>query len=139
MVERVRAFIIDDDPRVRGFLKLLMTRRQYEVVEYPRALPCQVCRNEPGVTCADLIICDVSMPGLKGTDFVSHQVFVGCKCENIALMSGQWRAEDLRLARRLGCRIFPKPFALGEVEGWLDQCEQRIHPDRLLADRIPGS
>ena len=139
MVAELRAFIIDDDPGIRSFLSMLLKRRGYEVHEFPRGVPCEVCRNKPGRTCTDVVICDVCMPGVRGTEFVRRQQFIGCQCKNVALMSGQWRQAELRQARQLGCQIFNKPFQLGEIDAWLDECELRIDPDRVLTDLVPGN
>jgi hypothetical protein len=49
-------------------------------------------------------------------------------------MSAAWADAQLEQAKRLGCRIFRKPFQIKELNEWLDECEKRIDPNRKLAD-----
>ncbi len=138
MREKIRAFVIDDDSGVRNVMSLLLKRKGYEVIEFHEALPCSACRNSPGKTCADLILCDVCMPGINGLEYVHNQMLIDCKCENIALMSANWSKADLEHAWKLGLQTFHKPFAWAELDDWLNQCERAINLDRTLADQVPG-
>ncbi len=49
-------------------------------------------------------------------------------------MSGDWAEFDLEYAQELGCHIFHKPFNLIEMLAWLDECIEKIHPERKLSD-----
>jgi hypothetical protein len=51
-------------------------------------------------------------------------------------MSGNWPTEDEAIARKLGCKIFNKPFNMSEMEEWLDYVEKNINLDRELSNSI---
>jgi hypothetical protein len=79
------------------------------------------------------------MPKMTGLEFVRQQSVRGCKgiMKHKAVMSGSWSAEELRLAKSLGCKIFYKPMDIQELMDWLKECEQTISSERKLVD-LPG-
>jgi CheY-like chemotaxis protein len=132
MDTKIRAMVFDDDAEIRSVLVKIMEERGYEVLAFARASVCQMCRCPEGHMCADLTICDVSMPGLRGVEFLEHQTKRGCRNKNVALMSAYWSASDRRRTTGLGCQVFQKPFSIGELTNWLDDSEKTIHPNRVL-------
>ncbi len=72
------------------------------------------------------------MPLLQGLDFVEALLGKRCHVPHLALMSGTWSPADRTRAKRMGCQVFAKPFAIEEIEGWLATVETRISPDRGL-------
>jgi DNA-binding response OmpR family regulator len=132
-----RAFIFDDDADIRIILKEVLKQRGYEVLGFNRAALCQTCLCPQGQMCADIMISDVSMPNLTGVQFAQHQRMVGCRNENIVLMSGAWTEECLTQARALGCSVLHKPFMIDELTAWVDKFEKRSDPNRALVDWFP--
>ncbi len=47
-------------------------------------------------------------------------------------MSTTWSEADWQYARKLGCRLFGKPFDLKEMLEWLVDCSKKIDADRKL-------
>ena len=136
---RLRAFVFDDDSQIRSLLWTLLDRRGYEVFTFPDPGLCPLyllheCQCSDGQACTDIIISDMNMPDVKGLDFVEAQMEKGCKCRNIALMSGDWSESDLLRAKSIGCRVFFKPFLIEPVDQWLDEVEKTTDPERKLAD-----
>ena len=129
---KIRAMVFDDDAQIRSVLVKIMEERGCEVLAFARASVCQMCRCSEGHMCADLTICDVSMPGLTGVEFLEHQSRRGCRNKNVALMSGYWSASDRRRTTGLGCQVFQKPFSISELTSWLDDSEKTIDPNRVL-------
>jgi hypothetical protein len=78
------------------------------------------------------------MPNITGLEFVENQIKKGCKVKNVALISGAWSESDLEYTQRLGCQPFHKPFTIDEINEWLDECENKINPNRLLSDWFQG-
>ena len=129
---KVRAFIFEDDHFLREFLRRFLEARGYEVFTFAYPTNCEACPCRPNHVCADIILSDVKMPQLTGIAFMEHLHQQGCKITNTALMSGEWSDSDLHRAQALGCRIFTKPFNMEKIDRWLDECETRIDPTRLL-------
>jgi len=136
---RIRVFVFDDDQTIRSILWRLLDGRGYEVFTFPDPAFCPLhlatgCPCPEDQACADIIISDINMPNVTGLEFVENQMKKGCKVKNVALMSGAWSDSDLEYARRLGCQALHKPFTLEEINTWLDVCEKKIDPNRVLSD-----
>jgi DNA-binding response OmpR family regulator len=135
----LRAFIFEPDEIVREFLQLVLDRRGYEVFAFERAGVCAMahearCPSPPGRPCADIIIADVNRYGFPSFQILQHIAHGNCKVPNIAVMSGNWLDMHRGYARTFDCQIFDKPFYASALRSWLDECEQRIDPDRNLYD-----
>lgn len=52
------------------------------------------------------------------------------------MMSGNWPKEDMTIAKKLGCKVFNKPFTISEMDEWLDDVEKNIDLDRELSNAI---
>ena len=137
MATPIKAFVFDDDENIRSMLVDLLKQRGYEVQAFARADVCRTCPCPRGQMCADIIIANVSLPNLSGIQFVQHQKMVGCRNENILLISAAWTEEKIRQARALGCYVLHKPFIFDDLMPWLNEGEQRIDPDRTLLDWYP--
>jgi len=136
---RKRAFVFDDEQAIRHLLGVILRARGYEVLDFSDPGLCPLyhateCRCSQDQACGDLIISDINMPTIDGLEFVRKQKEIGCKIQNVALMSGAWTAAQLESARQLGCTVFHKPFTLEAIEEWLDRCEKNLSTDRVLAD-----
>ncbi len=134
-----RVFVFDDDDEVRSLVSSILQNRGYEVYDFPepgscplfldRECPCPVNR-----TCGDIIITDIDMPNVSGLEFIENQIKRGCKVKIFGVMSGSWSDSALKHAGELGAKIFKKPIAIGELIGWLDQCEKVLNSNRKLWD-----
>ncbi|HEC97254.1 MAG TPA: response regulator [Nitrospirae bacterium] len=137
----LRAFIFDDDERIRSLLSIILERRGYKVLAFPDPTYFSLysdteCSCPPGHVCGDILITDNNMPSMKGLEFIRNRMQNGCRgiVQNKAVMSGIWTALDLAYAKSLGCRIFEKPFMIEEIHKWLDECEKRMDTTRKLID-----
>lgn len=136
---KLRALVFEGDEVIRTTLRQILERRGYQVFTFshPGLCPLHVapeCLSPPNHVCADIIISDVDMPHVNGLAFVESQLKKGCKIENIAIMSAGWYDSDFRLARNLGCHTLDKPFDFFKLTNWLEECEKKINPKRLLFD-----
>ena len=134
-----RALIFDDQQEIRQILWSLFDRRGYEVFTFPHPGSCPLSEEKPcpcsiEESCTDIILSDMNMPVKNGLDFLEEQLSKGCKCKNLALMSGDFADEDILRAESLGIKIFEKPFKLAEISNWLDQTEHNIDAKRKLSD-----
>jgi len=129
-----KAFVFDDNSEMRSAIAATLEFHGFEVVAFPRGALCSRCRVPTGSACADVLLTDVSMPGVTGLEFVVHQAMVGCgvPLENMGLISATWPRTDRSRIEAFGCRTFSKPYAADELAQWLSDCKARIDPDRIL-------
>lgn len=71
---------------------------------------------------------------MNGMDYIEDQMSGGCRCNNIALISGDWNSEMINRAGKAGIKVFEKPFKIFELNGWLDDAEKKIASGRILSD-----
>jgi CheY-like chemotaxis protein len=110
-----RILIIDDDAEVRALMRLTLERAGFEVAE--------ARDGEEGVQAfrqqaADLIFCDVFMPGKDGLEVIQElrRDFPGVKV--IAMSGGGYRGTMalLDVARHLGAiEALSKPFSVTDA------------------------
>jgi len=136
---KIRALIFDDSEIIRDLLTRLLEKRGYEVFGFEDPALCVLhqagrCLCPSDQLCSDIIISDINMYTVSGLELVDELLRNGCQVKNIALMSGSWLDFHKFYARKLGCKTFTKPFGIGEVEDWLQECEKRIEPNRKLSD-----
>jgi DNA-binding NtrC family response regulator len=134
-----RVLIFEDNDGLRSSLKHLLGELGYEVFTFSNPGLCpvynSVCHNCPlDHACADIIISDIDMPTQNGLELMKDRKQMGCKTKYRALMSGGWTDSKLKYAQELGCRVFHKPFDLKEMLQWLDDCSERIDPERKLSN-----
>ena len=129
---RVRSLVFDDDEAVRALLVWILESRGHEVFAFDHPSLCDQCRCYSDERCADIIVSDVGMPRHTGVEFLENQARRGCRARFAALMSGGWSEDDLQRADGLDCKVFRKPLDLDAVGEWLDECERRIDPGRML-------
>lgn len=141
---RPRVLIFEDNDILRSALHYILIERGYEVFTFSAAAGCPVSESLNHIcpadhACADIIISDVNMPTITGLEFIKQRQQKGCKVKYRALMSGDWTDSDLKTAKQLGCHIFQKPFDLKELLKWLEECVNKINPERKLSDMITKS
>ena len=134
-----RVLIFDDDETIRRILWGFFDDRRYEVFTFPHPKSCDLvdiktCSCPVTYACADIILTDLNMPFIKGMDFLENQKKKGCKVRNMALMSGDLDKEISDRAKRLGIKLFEKPFGLKELEEWVEMAEKQIPEERHLYD-----
>jgi DNA-binding NtrC family response regulator len=138
---RSRVLIFEDNDILRSTLKFILNERGYEVFTFSDPIMCSVYdsvnHNCPvDHACADIIISDVDMPTKTGLEFIKERQQKGCKVKYRALMSGGWTDSDLKYAQELDCYIFHKPFNIKKMLKWLDDCVEKINPERKLSDLL---
>ncbi len=127
--EKIRAIVLDDDSVIRNLIYDILKDRGYEAHASSEPLFCPVyldseCSCSVEHFCTTIIITDINMPNMTGLEFIEHQKSMGCKVQNVAVMSGRWTNEELEHAKRLDCHMLKKPFKIDELEKWLNECEK---------------
>ena len=136
-----RVLIFEDNDSLRSTLNKLLEELGYEVFVFSNPGLCPVYDSVNhnctlNHACADIIISDVNMPSKTGLELIKDRQQKGCKVKYRALMSGDWTDFDLKYAQDLGCHIFHKPFDIRIMLKWLDDCVEKIKPDRKLSDLL---
>lgn len=139
---KIRAMVIDDDHVMRDLICDILENRGYEAHASSDPLSSPVyldseCPCPIEHICTTIIITDINMPYMTGFEFLEHQNSMGCKVQNVAVMSGRWTNEDIEHIERLGGQMFKKPFKIDELEKWLDECEKKLDHNSKLSD-MPG-
>ncbi len=139
---KTRAIVLDDDDILRDLIYDILKNRGYDAHASSEPLFCPVyldseCPCSDEHICTTIIITDINMPNMTGLEFIEHQKSMGCKVQNVAVMSGKWTDEEREHAKRLGCHMFKKPFKINEIEKWLDECEKKLDHNGKLSD-MPG-
>jgi CheY-like chemotaxis protein len=134
---KLRVLVFDDDPAVCAILGLLLERYGCEVMTYANPSMCplvasELCRCGSGRSYADLIISDLEMPEMSGLDLVGRLDENGCKVPHVMLISGMWSNRELAVARQRDCHVMHKPFTVGTLYAWVDECARSIDPNRVL-------
>jgi CheY-like chemotaxis protein len=138
-----RVLIFEDNDILRSTLKMLLVEKGYEVYSFsnPGMCPQYYASKHSCLldnSCSDIIISDVNMPVESGLEFLRNRLDWGCKIQFRALMSADWTESDLQCAKRIGCKVFHKPFDLEDFFGWLDNCRKLIKKHRGLSDWSAG-
>ncbi len=136
---KVRAIVLDDNNTVRTVISDILKDRGYEVFNSsePTFSPVYLdskCPCSGEYLCANIVITDINMPNMSGLEFIEYQKSMGCKIQNIAVMSGKWSDEEREHAKKLGCYTINKPFKISEIKKWLDACESELNTNCKLSD-----
>jgi len=105
--------LVDDDPGVRYALTEVMRDRGYRVIAVdsgPRALAAL-----EGGEAFDVVVTDLSMPGMDGIELVS-QIAARAPALPVILLSAHGSDNLVRIASNRGaCRCLSKPFDIDEI------------------------
>ena len=125
-----RTLIIDDEPSILQTLAHALHERGHETIAAASTGECPLlcdgeCLCRDGEVCANFLVIDQNLPGVKGLDFVEHLDRKGCKIppENRAIMSAFLDLDELARADRLRCKVLHKPVTFTKLNLWLDEFE----------------
>jgi len=130
---KYRIVIFDDEEMMRKLLKAFFEDVGYEVFTFEHPGLCTLSLEAKCICshpCTDIILSDVHMPFQDGINLVKEQIKKGCKCENIALMTGDIEYFDLNIEK---VKIFEKPIRILKIEQWINKIEKNIDPNRKLS------
>jgi len=121
------ALIIEDHDANRALLADILLEKNLQVTAYSNALdflsdhPQDQCPQQ--FCCFDFILTDNLMPEMNGLEFLARLEKMGCKTprHRTAVISGEWSQMDLKIARRLGFKVFHKPWSVQEIFDWIDE------------------
>ena len=134
---KARVLLFEDNDILRSALKSILDNNGYKVYDFsnPGMCPQYLSSNDNCLfddSCSDIIISDVNMPVQTGLELIKNRLGSGCKIKFRALMSGDWNEYDFQYAKKIGCKVFHKPFDIEELLEWLENCQEQIEPNRVL-------
>lgn len=107
-----RAYLIDDEPRLRGLVRQILAEAEVAVEEFASSESFLIGHRErpPG-----LIIVDIGLPGIDGLDLLDLISKSGGTCP-VVVLSGQGNVTSAVRAGRLGVVDFiEKPFRVDDL------------------------
>ena len=108
-----RVALFEDEAMIRDIIGSILRDEGFEVAAY--ASPVLAGPEEQ----PDIVVSDNRMPSLTGLEYARRLRQSGQANRPIALMSGDWSAQDACEAETLGCKVFHKPFPLSALREWL--------------------
>lgn len=123
----LRTVIVEKDSEARAMINTVVSTLGHEIEEVAGPEFCQTylqqehscISSEP---CHDIQILNNLMDDkMTGLEFLNWQKECGCKINqgNSAVISGDWPANEVKLADCLGIKAFTKPFLVKEMVDWL--------------------
>lgn len=135
----LRIAIFGNDPDAVDALNYILSSRGHEVLCYDEPHIC------PGYTgcfsycsqqdpCIDIVLVINRMKRMTGLELIRQQKEAGCKvlAMNKAVISGDFRAEDLQEAEKLRCKMLHKPLDIKELLKWIEERAGQIDSARRL-------
>jgi DNA-binding response OmpR family regulator len=131
----LRVLVIDDNADIRELLETALSGKGYEVTTLSDAtqfpyINMATCPCPVGRPCTDILIADIVMPKIDGVDFFRKLKNAGChplRWGTAAIMSGYLTIHYMNELNNLGVHYFRKPFELGEILAWLEECQQQLN------------
>lgn len=114
-----KILLVDDEIEIRGFLRDYFEDRDYTVSI--------ACDGEEGLKLVekntfDLIVCDMMMPRMLGTEFL-RRVKERNPAQQVIMMTGVREESMMEKAKALGClHYLNKPVSLSDLEARVSEC-----------------
>ena len=114
-----RIVAVDDSPTVLASVKLAVERRGYGLVTFRRPEEALVYLKGTGRT--DLVITDLNMPGMSGTEFIKNlRQIPACRYTPVVVLTTESQEAKKEEARRAGATAWiTKPFTPQQLEAVL--------------------
>ena len=111
-MDKIRILAVDDEPDLRGLLRILLTHKGYEVLEAASGQEAvDLVRSEPQI---DLDIMDIMMPGLNGVEACA-EIRKFSTVPMLFLTAKSQLADKAEAYASGGDDYLPKPFSQNEL------------------------
>lgn len=133
---KLKILIFDQQCGLRELLKTFLSHQGHEILAFQDPTVCPLYRKlldeqcccPKESPCADVILADIDMPNINALDFLKLQRRRGCKAldANKAVMSVRMTSALAAAIAEFGCHHIVKPFRLGEIKQWVEECRARL-------------
>lgn len=111
--ELATVLVVEDEPAVRELVRTILEMRGYAVLEAGGGGDAlRICEEHTGPI--HLLLTDVLMPGMDGTEFVQRALVLRPRAR-VLYMSGYPDSESLLQGLPLGMSFIQKPFGPGAL------------------------
>lgn len=134
-MEERRAYVIDDEPRLRALVRQVLAEAAIECEEFDSSESFLLGHRDRA---AGVIIVDICLPGINGLDLL-EMIAKGAAAFPVIVLSGNGTVPAAVRAGRLGVVDFiEKPFRVDQLLAAIEQCFELLperNPSRLEALR----
>jgi DNA-binding NtrC family response regulator len=137
---KLNILIFDQEQGLRELLRIYLKQHGHEVTTFSEPTMCSLYRNlmdehcccPQEHPCADAIFIDYKTRNINAFDFLKLQRRRGCKAldANKAVMSTNLTKALTDAIEEFGCHHIKKPFLLGEIKSWTEDCVARLAVQR---------
>jgi DNA-binding NtrC family response regulator len=103
--------LVDDEPMIRGFVKLILQKSGFVVVEAQSGVEALSFLRQNPPACVDLLVTDIVMPGEIDGVALARNVMVEHPKTGVVLMSGHFETSNVKLESNGRWAFVPKPFS----------------------------
>ena len=127
---KLKALVLEDNKEHRDILCMILNSLDVEVESFED--PTYFLKQRE--TCPvdtpylDFILTDNDMPNMTGVDFLERLQEMNCKIDSKgkAIMSGNFKNNDIERIEKLGSKIFHKPCSLDDISGWIEEIRSNL-------------
>jgi len=121
----LRVLIVDDDPQIRRAVRTGLQARGYNVLTAGNG---ETALDQLATEAVDLVILDLSLPGLDGQEVIRR--LRGFSDVPVLILSVRESQDDKIAALDAGADDYvTKPFSIGELLARMRAVERRAHPE----------
>ena len=130
MDTKLKALVLEDNKEHRNIMCMILNSLDVEVVSFEDP----TCFLKQSDTCPvdmpylDFILTDNDMPNMTGVDFLERLQEMNCKINSKwkAIMSGNFKENDIERIEKLGSKVFHKPCSLDDISGWIEEIRSNL-------------
>jgi len=117
-----RVFVLPQKTEKLETLRGELENRGYDIIKYQDSVEDTLEPYLKGNNSSYLIM-DITRPFMNGLKFVEQLNNRDIHLKDLAVLSGFIADEDLQVALKMGCRVFPKPLSVVSLLDWLENSD----------------
>jgi DNA-binding response OmpR family regulator len=124
VVKQTKILVVDDEPTICSLMRVFLSQHGYQV---HTASSGEDALNIFDESTPDIVLLDISMPGMRGIDVLKQIKSLKSNC-GVIMLSAYGDDETIQEAINLGAFCYiQKPMELVELRGRLEELQQSLH------------